>query len=408
MSISNSIFIYLMDSYSEEKLHWVNHTNHVIDETHRFIGHMKDAETGQRGYLLTSDVSYLEPYYSGIGMANLSLEKLNELVADNPHQNEILRDIEHAMTLKLDELKLTIDLHEAGEIEAALNVVRDNSGKFHMDRIRGDIERFVNTERLLLAERESDYIAHRTQISTLIVVELILFVSLAIFSLNFLQRNLFDPLNLLLKSTKKMEKGEIVDVEDITKRDEMGYLLASFYRMNLKVHKRVSHLDHTAHHDELTGVRNRVNLHPEIDQLLEMTEFKTAIIFMDLNKFKQLNDTLGHKAGDEVLKETAKRLKKTTRAGDIIYRYGGDEFIAVIEGITDISNLEMVVEKIRSNFLIPMNIYGQGIIQSLSIGVVIAPDHGTSAADLIKKADEAMYQSKTSSDNSYVIYESEV
>lgn len=396
-----------MDHYSEEKLIWVNHTHEVIDETHHILGHIKDAETGQRGYLLTSDVSYLEPYYSGISMAQSTLERMKILVSDNPEQIKLLSSIEKEMFLKFDELRSTIELQEKGDVSGALDIVKSNLGKHHMDKIRGDIDRFVHNEKLLLAERESDYVAHRTQITTLIVVEFILFISLAFLSLNFLQRNLFDPLNLLLHSTKKMEKGEIVDVEDITKRDEMGYLLASFYKMNLKVHKKVSHLDHAAHHDSLTGLRNRVNLYTEIDQLLQLSEFKTAIIFMDLNKFKQLNDRLGHEAGDEVLKETAKRLKKTTRAGDIIYRYGGDEFIAVIDGITDNSNLEMVVEKIMANFIIPMNIKGESIIQELSLGIAMAPEHGTFASELIKRADKAMYESKMSNNNRHVIYKSE-
>lgn len=396
-----------MERYSEEKLYWVSYTYDVIDEVKNLLGYLKDAETGQRGYLLTSDVSYLEPYYLGIGMVEKTLINLETLASDNTEQLDVLSQLETSIGLKLEELKETIDLHEAGRIDDALEIVKDNSGKFFMDRIRESISRFIGGEQLQLSLRVADYRAHKAQISTLIIIELILFIALALFSLAFLNKNLFYPLNLLLTSTHKMERGEVVDINDITNRDEMGYLLASFYKMHLKIHKKVSRLDHKAHHDELTGVRNRMNLYAEIDQILEQASFNTAIIFIDLNKFKMLNDTMGHEAGDEVLIETAKRLKAVTRTGDLIYRYGGDEFVVVIDDIGNHSSLNLILEKIETNFQKPMDVQDNNVVQKLSIGVALSPEHGNTALELIRKADEAMYISKSSSNNSYVIYKRE-
>ena len=103
----------------------------------------------------------------------------------------------------------------------------------------------------------------------------------------------------------------------------MGYLLTSFFKMNEKVYKRTEKLDYKAHHDELTGLKNRVSVHDEIEseiKHLKKTKTKFAVFFLYLNKFKQLNDTLGHDAGDTMLIETANRLKDSVRSNDVELR----------------------------------------------------------------------------------------
>ena len=260
----------------------------------------------------------------------------------------------------------------------------------------------------MLEKRKGDYKAHRAKIATVIIIEIVFFIFLGILTVSFLNRNFFDPLNILLLNTKKMEKGNKLDISDITPKHEMGYLMASFYRMNNKVYQRTQTLDYKAHHDELTGLHNRTNLLDEIEKALKNSkEFntKTAVLFLDLDKFKQLNDTLGHDAGDAMLKETAIRLKNATRSDDIVFRVGGDEFVVLLKNITNISDAENIASNILDAFQAPMMIRDKSINILISFGVSIAPDNSEDPEKLLKMSDIAMYTSKQNKESCYKLFD---
>ena len=150
-----------------------------------------------------------------------------------------------------------------------------------------------------------------------------------------------------------MEEGKKLEIEDITSDDEMGYLLSSFYKMNKKVHARTKILDYKAHHDELTGLYNRAHLFDEFQNSIvasRETDSKSAILFIDLDKFKPINDTLGHDVGDGILIETANRLKSTVRTHDKLFRIGGDEFLVLIKDISGSEQVEIIISKILEMF----------------------------------------------------------
>ena len=257
-AIANAIFTFTLENYSEEKLRWVNHTNEVMILTEKYLGDLRDTETGQRGFLLTKDNSYLEPYYSGLTNAKENFKKLKYLTSDNIEQQKRLKSIEKSMNFKFAELKETIKLAEVN-IADALAIVKQDKGKKYMDDIRSKLKEFVNIEMLLLEKRKGDFREHRAKITTLIIVEIMFFIFLALMTISFLNRNLFAPLKLLLTSTHKMEDGEKVDITDILQKDEMGYLLTSFYKMHEKVHARTEELSYVANHDDLTGLKKQNN-----------------------------------------------------------------------------------------------------------------------------------------------------
>ena len=122
----------------------------VIIQSEIYLGAMMDAETGQRGFLLTRDTSYLEPYHNGIINAHTSFRELKRLTSDNPAQRERLQKIEKNMLLKFDELNETIQLMQVGNDSAskALEIVKNDSGKHYMDRIRVDISSFITEEKI--------------------------------------------------------------------------------------------------------------------------------------------------------------------------------------------------------------------------------------------------------------------
>ncbi|MFZ2524048.1 MAG: EAL domain-containing protein, partial [Candidatus Ferrigenium altingense] len=152
-----------------------------------------------------------------------------------------------------------------------------------------------------------------------------------------------------------------------------------------------------AYHDVLTGLPNRSRLHTLLRQaLLEAQRHKThgAILFIDLNRFKQINDSLGHAHGDILLKEVAKRLTASLRSADIISRIGGDEFVAALVNITKHEDAAIVAQKILDSLSMPIMVEGHELQISASIGISVYPDDGNDAETLIKNADIAMYRAK--------------
>lgn len=161
--------------------------------------------------------------------------------------------------------------------------------------------------------------------------------------------------------------------------------------------KQLQHrLEHVAGHDNLTGLVNRSLFLEHLKQRIkESHRAKTpfAVAFIDLDGFKHINDTLGHDAGDHVLKKVAQRLKKHLRANDIIARFGGDEFVGIFSIAKD-SDVHTLKEKILDRIATKIRCQKFQIIIRLSIGISVYPDDGTNIDTLLNKADKAMYAMK--------------
>ena len=166
-------------------------------------------------------------------------------------------------------------------------------------------------------------------------------------------------------------------------------------------------LEHIAHHDALTGLPNRLLLLDRMQQSIkkaQRTKKQLAILYIDLDKFKPINDSLGHAAGDEVLIAVAKRLRQNVRTVDTIARIGGDEFIVLMESVSDIQDVEAMAEKLNQS--LNQSIYWNmhELFITSSIGISLAPDDGNTSEELMKKADIAMYKSKKKGRNTFQFY----
>ena len=409
-AIGNTLFTFQLKTYEEEKLTWVHHTHEVIYYSELFLSSLKDTETGQRGFLLTNDAAYLQPYHAGLIDTKTYFDKLKTLTVDNPQQQERLGRILEMMDKKLIELAQTIEsLQRHGDNNAALLIVKENKGKQYMDDIRNLLDEFNNEENLLLEMRNGDFKASHAKINTLILVELLFFIFLSIFTFLFLNRNLFRPLKLLLKNTQKTEEGKRLEIADVVPHDEMGHLLSRFFVMSEKVHKRTKKLVYKAHHDDLTGLKNRTNMLEEIESAINDSkelDTKLALYFIDLNDFKILNDTLGHDAGDIILKETAVRLKASVRSDDSVFRVGGDEFVVLIKNIKTVAEIKNIAEKILKSTESSVVIQGQNQKISLSIGVAISPDNSDNSLEMVKYSDIAMYAAKSDKETQCKFFDS--
>jgi diguanylate cyclase (GGDEF)-like protein/PAS domain S-box-containing protein len=177
-------------------------------------------------------------------------------------------------------------------------------------------------------------------------------------------------------------------------------------------------LRHLAYHDKLTGLGNRDLFNEDMKALLGAAsrnpDWKGSIFYLDLDGFKHVNDTLGHAAGDELLIETARRLRFCLRDQDSAYRFGGDEFVIVLGGIKDDDDAVIVAERILSNI---GNAYilrskgqnsGTKVGVGVSIGVAMMPDYGRTLEEATRNADIAMYCSKEAGKNRYTFYDPEI
>jgi diguanylate cyclase (GGDEF)-like protein/PAS domain S-box-containing protein len=164
---------------------------------------------------------------------------------------------------------------------------------------------------------------------------------------------------------------------------------------------------HLAHYDYLTDLPNRALLLDVLNHSISLAKrnrHKVAVLFMDLDGFKQINDTLGHDAGDLLLKGVAQRIKKTIRESDSMARVGGDEFILVLDNIDSAENSVFVANKILVALSEPFDLKGQPGRVGGSIGIAIFPDDAENPVQLVKQADEAMYLAKQGGKNTFRFY----
>lgn len=166
-------------------------------------------------------------------------------------------------------------------------------------------------------------------------------------------------------------------------------------------------IDHMAHHDALTGLPNRTLAKIRAEQIMDQakcSDSKAAFLFIDLDGFKAINDTLGHSVGDLILKSVASRLKACIRESDTISRQGGDEFLLVLSGVQENGVIASIAKKILAALEKSFEINSHTLCLSGSIGIALYPDHGETFELLLQNADTAMYKAKETGKNGYHFY----
>lgn len=167
-------------------------------------------------------------------------------------------------------------------------------------------------------------------------------------------------------------------------------------------------LTHLAQHDALTGLPNRILLDDRLAQAIALARRQNnqfAVMFLDLDRFKEINDSLGHAVGDQLLQSVAKRLVADVRSSDTVCRQGGDEFVILLADIEHAKDAAISAQKILATLTVPHRINQLELVVSVSIGIGIYPDDGADAETLIKSADTAMYHAKDGGRNNYRFFE---
>ena len=174
-----------------------------------------------------------------------------------------------------------------------------------------------------------------------------------------------------------------------------------------QIQKEKEALYYKANHDALTGIANRLMFQNHIENVTteaKETNRAFALLYIDLDKFKVINDTLGHDYGDEVLKIVSKRMQNIIREDDLLSRLGGDEFAIILKNISNEKEIESIAKKLLDTIEETMHINQNTLSVSASIGISIFPQDGKIVFDIIKNADKAMYNAKNDRSNKYLFY----
>ena len=170
-------------------------------------------------------------------------------------------------------------------------------------------------------------------------------------------------------------------------------------------------LDYLAHHDALTDLPNRLLFQDRLQHAMVKSRRSgqsVALLFLDLDRFKKINDSLGHAIGDQVLCEVAQRLRRVLREADTVARMGGDEFVMILEQTSEAKDVSVVARKILQQMAAPLNIAEHELFLTTSIGVSLFPEDGASSDELMKAADVAMYRAKAEGRNNFQFYRPEM
>jgi diguanylate cyclase (GGDEF)-like protein len=414
-----STFNFGMMIYFENKsiqdFEQVTNTNNILILKGDLLDSIVNAESGQRGYLITSNKNYLTPFQNGKAKARWNLNKLRELTVNDPAQLEMLSILETLIDKKFSEMQMTIDSHFAGRKDESIALVNTNEGIELMERIRSILQSLNNDLIYKRDIQQKELITLQKNMRLIFIFESVFFAVVLFFLALIVSKTILQPINKIIISVKAFELNRKFIPVQINSRDELGLLAKTFNNMASKASLAASEMKGVIEKtekqrdqalfesisDPLTGLSNRKFMEVELKKLmLSSKRYETAlsIIILDLDHFKKINDTYGHVIGDLVLKKISELIKRTMRASDLTIRYGGEEFIIVMdhtasdEAMIKAETLREDVESLEIEEL-------EGNSVTISLGVTQLCKEDDSINSFVARADEALYKAKTSGRN---------
>lgn len=212
------------------------------------------------------------------------------------------------------------------------------------------------------------------------------------------------------------KNGTLLNVEIRAHRLDLGARQVLFFstddvsvrrKVEAQLLEKQQHLDHLAHHDQLTGLPNRLYLAAHLPGAIEdarRTSSIMAVLFLDLDRFKHINDSRGHETGDKLLKAVAQRIRATVRVEDVVVRMGGDEFIVILKSVRSSEQVNETAMRINEALSAPVQVDGRPLVTTVSIGVSLYPRDGADMGELLRHSDTAMYQAKDRGRNNFQLF----
>jgi diguanylate cyclase (GGDEF)-like protein len=364
----------LAQDQARESWRMAEQANEIAIESDRVVDLLRDAETAKRAYLLTGTVSVLPSFDSARAGVQESLTRLKQLTAGDERNAGLIAELAVLTDTALTEGSAAVEFRRRGDLVAAEAALA--SQEHNLDPIRAiDAVLAADVERQV-AQQEASARGATTWARTVSGAAAVLVAALLVAMLG------------LLRQRGRLEQRR---AEDATERLDL-----------------IDQLSHLASHDALTGLPNRRLLADRVQQALVRNardSTLTALFFVDLDRFKHINDSRGHAVGDAVLAETARRLRSALRTTDTLARVGGDEFVIVCEGLTSADEADRLAQSLEDRLAGGVEVDGHRVPVTASLGVVVAEHdriHGdaeprTLDADvLVAAADAAMYDAKES------------
>jgi len=340
----------------------VSKTYEVLSAIDQLQSYLLDVETGERGYVITGEPSYLPAYVDTLKKIELQSNLISALTSNDPTHTAMLAELKQLVAYRLKTIQIIVQTRQAGSIDAAHELVSLKEDKLEMDRIRAVLNQMKSDENVRLntrlITRDTAYKEFWWIFATLLLA---LFAG-AIWQIRQVRR--------------------IIDLEILAER-QIRYL---------------------AEHDPLTDLPNRRLLQHNLELAIAMAKRsgkQLAVMFIDLDGFKNVNDKLGHQAGDELLMEIAQRLREGTRVNDLVARLGGDEFIVVLTELDHPESATRIAKTLTEKIAKPFGVANSTARISASIGISLYPENGTSSEQLLSKADDAVYMAKAAGKNQY-------
>ncbi len=228
-----------------------------------------------------------------------------------------------------------------------------------------------------------------------------------------LVRTVTRPISMLIAGTRSVAEGILDTRIDIHTNDELEVLATSFNQMTSNLRKMTESLQFSAIHDMLTGLPNRTLFTDRLKHVVDRNAGRAApssfgVMFLDLDRFKLINDSFGHSAGDQLLVDLGRRLGTCLRRGDTIARLGGDEFGVVLEDLEGTEQAITVARRIQRILETPFHLRGQEVFATMSIGIAVASQGDVDPETMLRNADIAMYRAKQMGRGNYMIFDDEM
>ncbi|WP_438463087.1 EAL domain-containing protein [Marinomonas sp. PE14-40] len=233
-----------------------------------------------------------------------------------------------------------------------------------------------------------------------------------------IHKHIKSPIKTIITRFNEIEADQFNQVIQLQRQDEWNTIEKAFNKMSRRLDETYQELqaeriklNHLAHHDVLTGLANRLQVYQDIEHCIkksQQTGAKFGLLFLDIDQFKHVNDSLGHGMGDQLLKLISKRLRETVASDGIVARLGGDEFMIIYPDEQNRASLQDRAEELNCILNLPFELNANSVFAGSSIGVCLYPEHGDTLENLVSNADVAMYHAKRKGRNTYSVYQAEM